>query len=797
MKSEPELWSIGSSLIKPASAEPMEASSGPAVDLQFRVGGMTCAACVGRVERAIKKVSGVRAASVNLATETATVSMSSPADDGQSTANDQAVVKAIESAGYHAIPVRKESSSGKEPDSESITPFQRFAIDEKAALQRQLLLAAILSVPLFVLSMLPMVWPAMMRWMMELMPMASWNWVLFVIASMVQFGPGLRFYRSGFKGLLSLAPDMNSLVMIGTSAAFVYSALVTVVPNWLPDVSRHVYFEASAVVITLVLFGRYLESIARARTTDAMRNLLTMQPTTARVVRGNDVVEVDVGNVRLGDVVEVRPGETVPVDGLIVSGQSDLHESIVTGESLPVTRSSGDRVIGGTINGNGSFRFSATAVGDATVLARIVAFVEKAQSQRPAIQDLADRVVAVFTPVVLSVALLTLTVWYFFGGERGLELGLINAVAVLIIACPCAMGLATPTSVMVGSGTAAKLGVLFRNGQAIQELDRVDVIAFDKTGTITEGKPTLVEFRVIANVTETDALGLIASIQSKSEHALARAMTDAAVARGISLNIDDVKTFRSLPGLGVEAVLSNGKRFQIGSKGYVRSLGGDTDSVEVLRKQWANEGRTVFYAIENGSLFGIFAVADTLKPGSAHAIAELKRDGLSVCMITGDNELTANAMASQVGIEQVIADTLPSEKSSAIAKIKSEGHRVAFVGDGINDAPALAIADVGIAIGTGTDLAIETAQVILMGGDLNGIGHAIGLSHAVIGNIKQNLFWAFGYNVLLIPVAAGILYPINGWLLSPVLAATAMSMSSLFVLTNALRLRRWRPKNTK
>lgn len=804
MTTEPELWSIGSSLLRPTSAEvPSQQSAtqsskpaaNPAIEIQFRVGGMTCAACVGRVERAIKKVAGVQSASVNLATETATVVLVDSLPDGDPVELNSGVVRAIEDAGYMAVPVVTESVDVSRSDSAVLTPFEKFAIDEKVSLRRQLVLAAVFSVPLFVLSMLPMVLPALMRGMMDLMPMSRWNWLMFIIATVVQFGPGLRFYRSGLKGLFALSPDMNSLVMIGTSAAYVYSAVVTLVPDLLPDVSRHVYFEASAVVITLVLLGRYLESIARARTTEAMRNLMKLQPAVARVVRGEIVIEMPVGDVRLGDVVEVRPGETIPVDGRIVSGQSDLIESMVTGESMPVTRSVGDPVIGGTINGNGSFRFSATAVGDATVLARIVAFVENAQSQRPEIQDLADRVVAVFTPVVLTVALLTLFVWFVFGGERGLELGLINAVAVLIIACPCAMGLATPTSVMVGSGTAARLGILFRNGQSIQELDRIDTVALDKTGTITEGMPKLVEIRVTVDVTEADALRWIATVQSKSEHAMARAITDAAQARGISVNPSDVRSFRSLPGLGVEAVLTDGRRFNIGSKSYVASSGIAIDSMENLQQQWSHEGKTVFYAAVDGILLGVFAVTDTVKTTSAAAIAEMKRDGLQVYMITGDNRMTANAIASQVGIDRVIADTMPAAKADAIAKLKSDGCCVAFVGDGINDAPALASADVGIAIGTGTDLAIETAQVILMGGDLRGIRQAVDLSHAVIGNIKQNLFWAFGYNAILIPVAAGVLYPINGWLLSPVLAATAMSVSSLFVLSNALRLKRWRPRD--
>lgn len=748
-------------------------------EVELGVTGMTCAACVGRVERALKKLDGVLEASVNLATERATVRYL-PASTGPAQFK-----RAIRDAGYGVLELGK---------GQNRADLEREArAKEIANLRRAVLLAAAFALPLFLIAMLPMLFPPVEEWLMRTFGhgvMAALSWVMLALATPVQFGPGLRFYRHGWKALRSGSPDMNSLVMIGTSAAYFYSLAVVLFPGLFPPQARHVYFEAAGVVITLILLGKYLEALAKGRTSEAMQRLLSLQAKTARVVEGSTEREIPVDEVLPGDLIAVRPGEKVPVDGVVISGQSYVDESMITGEPIPVLKSEGAKVIGGTLNQNGAFTFQATAVGEGTVLAQIIKLVEAAQGSKPAIQNLADRVVAVFTPIVLGIALLTAGVWLLFGGENALTFALVNTVAVLIIACPCAMGLATPVSVMVGTGKAAEMGVLFRKGEALQTLQEAQVIALDKTGTLTQGKPELTDLQALEGFDEAELLRLVASLEKSSEHPVAQAIVKAAQGRGLELS--EPVDFEALPGYGVGGQVGM-YRVEVGADRYMARLGLDVSAFGAEAARLADEGKTPLYAAVNGKLAAILAVADPIKEGTPEAIAALHRQGLKVAMITGDHRRTAQAIARQLGIDEVLAEVLPAGKADAVKELQAQGYKVAFVGDGINDAPALAQADVGIAIGTGTDVALETADVILISGDLRGVPGAIALSRATLKNIRLNLFWAFAYNIVLIPVAAGVLYPFTGWLLSPVLAGAAMGLSSVFVLSNALRLRRFRP----
>jgi Cu+-exporting ATPase len=789
-----------------------EAGYTPVVaEVELGVTGMTCAACVNRVERALKRLEGVLEASVNLATERAWVKYL-PA----STSVAQ-FKRAIRAAGYGAL----ELGAGQ-----GRADLEREArAQEVAGLRRALLISAAFALPLFLIAMLPMLFPPLEAWLMTTFGhgvMSGLNWVMLALATPIQFGPGLRFYRQGWQSLCSGSPDMNSLVMLGTSAAYFYSLGVVLFPGLFPPQARHAYFEAAGVVITLILLGKYLEALAKGRTSEAMRRLLSLQAKTARVVEGALEREIPVDEVLAGDWVVVRPGEKIPVDGVVVSGQSYVDESMITGEPIPVRKTEGDRVIGGTLNQNGTLTFRATAVGEGTVLAQIIRLVENAQASKPPIQNLADRVVAVLVPIVLAIAALTALVWLVFGGEKALTFALVNTVAVLIIACPCAMGLATPVSIMVGTGKAAELGVLFRKGEALQTLQEARVVALDKTGTLTRGRPELTDLEVAPGFDEAEVLALVASLEQKSEHPIARAIVQVAQARGLPLS--EPQGFEAFPGLGVsgqvgvvrpvnsgDSRLSQGGivrpvnsrdsglsqpgivRVDVGADRYMARLGLDVSVFGSEATRLADAGKTPLYAAINGKLAAVLAVADPLKEGSPEAIAALRRQGFKVAMITGDHTHTAHAIARQLGIDEVQAEVLPDGKAEAVRALQNKGQKVAFVGDGINDAPALAQADVGIAIGSGTDVALETADVILISGDLRGVPNAIALSRATIKNIQLNLFWAFAYNVLLIPVAAGALYPFTGWLLSPMLAGAAMGLSSLFVLSNALRLRSFRP----
>ncbi|MCP2014057.1 Cu+-exporting ATPase [Deinococcus sp. HSC-46F16] len=745
-------------------------------ELQLGVQGMTCASCVGRVERALNKVDGVLDASVNLATERATVRyLPSSVSPGQLKA-------AVKASGYEVL----ESEPGKDR-----SDLEREAREhEVRSLRRAVTFSAVFAIPLVILAMVPMLYMPFHMWLMEYMSERTMTWIMLALALPVQFGPGLRFYRLGWKALNNRSPDMNSLVMIGTSAAFFYSLAVTLAPQIFPEGTAHVYYEASAVVITLILLGKYFEALAKGRSSEAMKKLLSLQAKTARVVRSGQELEVPTDEVLIGDLVSVRPGEKVPVDGEVIQGNSFVDESMITGEPIPVSKQAGAAVVGGTINQNGAFQFKATKIGANTALAQIIKLVESAQGSKPPIQGLADKVISVFVPIVLGIAALTFLIWLLVGGTTALSFALVTTVAVLIIACPCAMGLATPTSIMVGTGKAAELGVLFRNGAALEGLQGVNVVAVDKTGTLTKGRPELTDLVTAAGFGRTEVLQLVAAAEEQSEHPIARAIVDAAKKEGVA--ILPLESFEAVPGYGLEARVQ-GRLVQVGADRYMHKVGLNVGDFAAQAERLGDEGKSPLYAAIDGQLAAVIAVADPIKDGSPEAVKALHRQGLKVAMITGDNARTAQAIARQLGIDEVLAEVLPSGKSDAVKELQAKGQKVAFVGDGINDAPALAQADVGLAIGTGTDVAVETADVILMSGDLRGVPNALALSRATLRNIKLNLFWAFAYNIVLIPVAAGVLYPAFGWLLSPVLAAAAMGFSSVFVLSNALRLRSFRP----
>ncbi|MBB3934646.1 MULTISPECIES: heavy metal translocating P-type ATPase [Aureimonas] len=740
---------------------------------ELGIEGMSCASCVERVERAIAAVPGVSTVAVNLATERATV-RALPSVDMRT------VEDAVRGAGYEPRAVTAPAADAEDP--------RRAAKEaEYALLRRDLLVAAILTAPLFVLEMGSHLVPAFHDLVMDRIGMWESRVLQFVLASLVLFGPGLRFLRKGLPALARLAPDMNSLVAVGTLAAWGYSVVATFLPGALPAGTANVYFEAAAVIVTLILLGRLLEARAKGRTGEAIKRLVGLRPKTARVARGSGFAEVPLDAVVVGDTVEVRPGERVPVDGTVLSGSSFVDESMITGEPVPVSKEGGASVVGGTINKTGSFTYRADRVGGDTVLAQIIRMVEEAQGGKLPIQALVDRVTRWFVPAVMAAAALTFLVWMVLGPDPALGFALVNAVAVLIIACPCAMGLATPTSVMVGTGRAAELGVLFRRGEALQSLREVDVVALDKTGTLTEGRPELTDLVLADGFGRGDVLGLVASVEAKSEHPIAAAIVAAAKAEDVP--VSPVDRFEAVPGFGVEATVG-GRAVAVGADRLMTHLGLDPSAFAAEAERLSLEGKSPLYASVDGRLAALVVVSDPVKATSAAAIGALHGLGLRVAMVTGDNERTAKAVAARLGIDEVFAEVLPEGKVTVVQSLGLSG-KVAFVGDGINDAPALAAADVGLAVGTGTDVAIESADVVLMSGDLNAVVTAIAVSRATIRNIRQNLFWAFAYNVVLVPVAAGLLYPLNGTLLSPALAAGAMALSSVFVLGNALRLRRF------
>jgi len=718
--------------------------------VELPITGMTCANCVRNVERALKKVDGVLSVNVNLATEKATV------EYVPSLAGLNALKEAVEDAGYGVIELEGEMRA---------EDVEAQARQEEIRRQRRLLIVGLVfTIPTFLLSM---------GTDLGFLPdFALRKYILLALATPVQFYVGWQFYRGTWKSLKQRTAGMDTLIAMGSSAAYFYSLAATFLTG------GHVYYETAAMIITLIVLGKYLEAKAKGRTSESIKRLMGLRARTARVIRNGEEVDLPVEEVQVGDVVIVRPGEKIPVDGVVVEGRSAIDESMITGESLPVGKEIGDEVIGATINKMGSFRFQASKVGKDTVLAQIIRLVEEAQGSKAPVQRLADKVAGIFVPAVISVAFLTFAGWFFLGGV-GLERALINMVAVLVIACPCALGLATPTAVMVGTGRGAERGILIKSGESLERAGTLDTVVLDKTGTITRGEPEVTDVLAASALDEDEVLRLAASAERGSEHPLGEAIVGAAQLRGLAL--EEVKEFEALAGKGIQASL-NGQRILLGNRGLMSGYGIDLSHVEDAVDRLQREGKsTVLLALDN-RVEGILAVADTVKEGSKEAVARLQEMGLEVVMISGDNERTAQAIADQVGIDRVLAEVLPEHKAQEVKKLQDQGHVVAMVGDGINDAPALAQADIGIAIGTGTDVAMEVGDIVLMRGDLRGVPEAILLSRKTMGTIKGNLFWAFAYNTAGIPIAAaGILVP---WM-----AAAAMAFSSIFVVSNSLRLR--------
>ena len=744
----------------------------------FGVSGLTCASCVGRVERALTKVPGVLEANVNLANERATVEYLA----GE--VETRKLEKAIEGAGYGVI--GEEESSSVEDSHER----------DYRKLRTDFLLAAALTVVILVGSL-----PHIFEFMLPI-PTGWLNLGLLLLATPVQLWAGWRFYRGAWAALKHGQANMNTLVVMGTSAAYLYSVVATLAPQVFAAGRADVYFDTSALIITLILLGRLLEARAKGRTNEAIKKLAGLQAKTARVMRDGEEVDVPVENVEIGDFVVVRPGEKIAVDGLVLSGESAVDESMITGESIPVTKREGDEVIGATMNTSGAFRFEATKVGEDTALHQIMRMVEEAQGSKAPIQRLADRISAVFVPAVIGVAAVTFLVWLLFGPEPALTFALLNTVAVLIIACPCAMGLATPTSIMVGTGKGAEAGILIKGGEALEGAHKLDTVVLDKTGTLTKGRPELTDVVTRNGMGEEELLRLGASAERGSEHPLGEAIVRGAEHRGLPLA--EAAVFEAVPGGGIRARVE-GRGVLVGSLRFLSESGVFENRLLPKSEDLAREGKTPIFVAVDGEPVGLVAVADVVRDESREAVQRLHALGLEVAMLTGDNRRTAEAVARELDIDRVLPEVLPQDKASEVKRLQADGKRVGMVGDGINDAPALAQADVGIAIGTGTDVAMEAADLTLISGDARGVARAIGLSKATVRNIKQNLFWAFAYNVALIPVAAGILYPLFSEVsmpgvlslvlgeygfLNPVLAAAAMALSSVTVLSNALRLRR-------
>jgi len=740
--------------------------------LDLQVEGATCASCVSRIETALKAVPGVVGAAMNLATERATVTVF----EGQTALPD--MIGAVRSAGYSAAALQE------------ARPATDRRADEQTALLRAFLIALVLTLPVFLTEMGGHIYPPLHHWLTQNIGMTAVQVGQFVLASLVLVWPGRSILNKGFRGLVQMAPDMNGLVTLGALAAWGYSTVATFAPGILPPGTANVYFESAAVIITLILLGRFLEARAKGRAGDAIRKLIGLAPDHATVQRGGQELTMPVAEIVVGDVIALKPGERLAVDGIVLTGQSYVDESMLSGEPVPVEKTEGAKLAGGTINGTGALTYKATAVGRDTTLARIVRMVEEAQGTKLPVQGLVDRITGWFVPAVIVASLLTVALWLAFGPDPALPKALVAGVSVLIIACPCAMGLATPTSVMVGTGRAAELGVLFRRGDALQSLQSVTTVALDKTGTLTMGRPVLTSLILAPGKKETAVLPMIAAVESQSEHPVARAITQAATDRGLTL--PSVTEFRSLTGQGVRADVA-GKIVLVGSDRLMNNEGIALGALAPQGAKLANQGQSVLYAAINGQAVALLGVSDPVKATTPAAIAALHALGLKIVMLTGDGAAAAKSVARTLGLDQVEAELMPKDKVKAVKALRASGEVVAFVGDGINDAPALSSADVGLAVSTGTDIAIEAADVVLMNGDLAGLVNALELSRRTMGNIRQNLFWAFGYNVLLIPVAAGILYPLWGTLLSPALAAGAMAMSSVFVVTNALRLRLVKP----
>ncbi len=736
---------------------------------RLRVADMTCASCVARIERALRRLPGVLEAEVNLAAGTARVQALAGAVSVQS------LREAVAAAGYAAEPEAGAAGAAAQP------------ADAGAGLGRDLRLAVAFTVPLVLVAMgrmLPGLGPAMEG----LLPQRGWMLLEWLLATPVLLVAGARFFRAGWAELRHGAPAMNTLVMLGSGAAYGYSVLALAAPGLFPAGTAQAYFEAAGVIVTLILAGRLMEHRARGRASQAIRGLLQLQPRTARVRRADGFQDVPLEQVVVGDQVQVRPGERIPVDGEVIEGRSHVDESMITGEPLPVGKAAGDSVVGGTVNGPGAFTLRARRVGADTLLAEIVRMVEAAQADKPPIQRLADRIAEVFVPVVMAVAALTFVSWLVLGPDPALSHAFVAAVSVLLIACPCAMGLATPTAIMVGTGRGASLGVLFRQGGAVEALATARAVILDKTGTVTEGRPSVTDLELLG--ADPDALlGRVLSLESRSEHPLAGAVVQACRQRG--LVAVDVESFQAEPGLGVRGRVQ-GRDLLVGSRRFLEAERVAVEAADAAAERIAKAGGTPLYVAEDGAAAAVLGVSDPLKAGAPAAIQSLKDMGLAVALVTGDQAAAARAVAGQVGIDEVEAEVLPQDKARVVEAFQDRFGPVVFVGDGINDAPALARADVGIAIGTGTDVAIEAGDVVLMAGDLEALVAAVSLARRTRRTIGLNFLWAYGYNVALIPVAAGALFPFTGLLLSPMLAAGAMSLSSVLVVTNSLRLRRFR-----
>ncbi len=741
----------------------------------FPVGGMTCASCVARVEEALSSVPGVISASVNLASEKATVEYL----DGTEPADMR---RAVKDAGYELG-----------PEAQALEDVTTAARREIRVVRNRFIVAAILAASIMVLGFAP--------------SFVGKPYLLWVLATPVQFWAGWRFYRGAWGALKHKTSDMNTLIAVGTSVAYFYSMIVVIAPGIFATgvLVLHLYFDTSAAIIALILLGRFLEARARGQTSEAIKKLIRMQPKTALVIREGQQREIPVEEVQVGDLILVRPGEKVPVDGMVRQGYSSIDESMITGESIPVEKKVGDEVIGATINKTGSLEIEASKVGKDTTLAHIIRMVEEAQGSKAPIQRLVDVIASYFVPAVIGIAIVTFVIWYFVGPPPVLTLALLNLVAVLVIACPCALGLATPTAIMVGTGKGAEHGVLIRNGEALERAHRINSALLDKTGTLTRGEPMVTDVVAAPTSSPEEILRLAASAEHSSEHPLGEAVVKAALDK--KLELSPSSDFSAIPGQGIEALVE-GKRLLLGNRKLMDERGFSLNGLGQKTADLLGEGKTVMFVGWDSQVAGIIALADTLKPGAKEAVRTLRRMGIEPAMLTGDNRRTAEAIAREAGIDRVLAEVLPEHKAGEVKKLQEEGKVVAMVGDGINDAPALAQADIGIAIGTGTDVAIETGDITLISGDLMGVATAISLSKRTMRTIRQNLFWAFAYNTALIPIAAGVLYLAFGetgvpsglhfilgqyGFLNPILAAAAMAASSITVVSNSLRLRRFKP----
>ncbi|TAD98481.1 MAG: copper-translocating P-type ATPase [Oscillatoriales cyanobacterium] len=746
-------------------------------NLTVKLQGMSCASCASSIEQAIKSVPGVIECNVNFGMEQASIQYDS---QKTSLATIQATVDA---AGYKALPLPEMAADEDDND-------RKNRKSESQNLQRKLWTAGIISILLVVGGI-----PAMTGLHLPFIPAWLHNfWLQLVLTAPVQFWCGKSFYIGAWKALKRRVATMDTLIALGTSAAYFYSVFVTFFPGLFiaQGLNSSVYYEVAASVVALILLGKTLENRAKGETSEAIRKLMGLQAKTARIVRNGQELEVPLAQVEIGDIVQVRPGEQIPVDGEVIEGYSTIDEAMVTGESLPVKKQIGDEVIGATINKTGSFKFRTTRIGKDTFLAQIVKMVQDAQGSKAPIQKLADEVTGWFVPAVIAVALATFIIW--FNATGNITLATVTMVEVLIIACPCALGLATPTAVMVGTGKGAENGILIKGAESLELAHKIQVIVLDKTGTLTEGKPTVTDFVTIkgsANSNELKLLKFAASVERNSEHPLGEAVVRYGEFQEVILT--DVKDFEAIAGSGVRGVVE-GKSIALGTLRWMQELGFDTDYLELRAKAWESASKTVVWMAVEGKIEAILGIADALKPSSARAVKALQKLGLEVVMLTGDNRTTAESIAHAVGIDRIFAEVRPDQKAAKIQALQAQGKIVAMVGDGINDAPALAASDVGIAIGTGTDVAIAASDITLISGDLQGIVTAIQLSRATMRNIRENLFFAFIYNIAGIPIAAGILYPIFGWLLSPIIAGGAMAFSSVSVLTNALRLRKFQPK---